>query len=432
MRIAYVIPVYPPVASQPFVVNEMIEVQEAGHELLLVPVYPGPPSDLRHGTFARLRPAAVLRPTLCDLRVVALALWTLVLRPLRVLRTLVGLHWAAGRNLYTHARLLAVTPKALATAHRLGRARVERIHAHFANQTADLAAIAGRVSGIPFSFTAHAYDIYSQLPRVRNDTLAWKLRHAAQAFAVSAYATERLRGLLPPADRGRVETAYVGISLDLFRPVPPPPSDGQLRLLCVARFQEKKGLDTLLDACAQLRHDGMPFRLRLFGDGPQRAMLEATVTRLDLAAHVHLGAPIPQEKVAREMEACDLFVMPCRQDRSGDMDGIPTVFMEALATGRPVVSCPLSGIPELVRDGETGLLVPPDDPRALAAAIARLGRDPELRRRLAEAGRSLVERQHDQRRNARRLLALMGAPAAPEGGAAVLAGAPIDCRSPGC
>jgi len=145
------------------------------------------------------------------------------------------------------------------------------------------------------------------------------------------------------------------------------------------------------------------------------------VAALELGEHVLLGGPIPQERVAEEMRACHLFVMPCRQDRTGDMDGIPTVFMEAMAVGRPVVSCPISGIPELVRDGETGLLVPPDDPRALADAVLRLARDEALRLRLGTAGRNLVERQHDQRRNVRRLLALMGVPepaSAPGPGAA--------------
>jgi glycosyltransferase involved in cell wall biosynthesis len=131
------------------------------------------------------------------------------------------------------------------------------------------------------------------------------------------------------------------------------------------------------------------------------------------------------------MRACHLFVMPCRQDRVGDMDGIPTVFMEAMATGRPVVSCPVSGVPELVRDGETGLLVPSDDPRALADAIARLARDDELRARLGRQGRALAERQHDQRVNARRLIELMSAPPGEGHGRSSLRPAPVVDVPPG-
>jgi glycosyltransferase involved in cell wall biosynthesis len=104
------------------------------------------------------------------------------------------------------------------------------------------------------------------------------------------------------------------------------------------------------------------------------------------------------------MRACHAFVLPCRKDRNGDMDGIPTVFMEVMASGRPVVSCAVSGIPELVRHDETGILVPPDDPEALASALQRLAVDGELRTRLGRQGRALVERQHDQHHNARRVV----------------------------
>jgi glycosyltransferase involved in cell wall biosynthesis len=419
MRVAYVVPAYPPLASQPFVVNEMVALQEAGHTLFVLPLYPGSPGPLQHGTLrTRARPGPAAR---VDLRQVALAIRVLLVHPWRVLGALAGLHRAAGINPWAHLKLVAVTPKALAAAWRLEHERVERIHAHFAAQTADCAAIAGVVAGIPFSFTAHAYDIYSRTWRLRNDTLGWKLRHAVQVFTVNEFAAGLLRRHLPPAERERVQTAYVGIPLDLFHSEPPPPAEGGLRLLCVARFQEKKGLDTLVEACALLRDAGLRFRLRLFGDGPLGARLAARVAALELGEHVLLGGPIPQERVAEEVRACHFFVMPCRQDRTGDMDGIPTVFMEAMAVGRPVVSCPISGIPELVRDGETGLLVPPDDPRALADAVLRLARDEALRLRLGAAGRSLVERQHDQRRNVRRLLALMGAPepgGAPRPGAA--------------
>jgi glycosyltransferase involved in cell wall biosynthesis len=124
---------------------------------------------------------------------------------------------------------------------------------------------------------------------------------------------------------------------------------------------------------------------------------------------VHFGGAVPQEEIAREMRACHAFVLPCRQDRHGDMDGIPTVFMEAMATGRPVVSCAVSGVPELVRDGETGLIVPPNDPAALADALARLAADAVLGARLGAAARALVERQHDQRTNARRMVAALTA-----------------------
>ena len=404
MRIAYFVSSYTYPRLPTFVVNEMNEIQKAGHDVVVVPLYSAPPSPVHHETFARLKPLAILPGSLCDAKV----LGTFLARHWSTLRTLIALHWSAGLNPYTHASLLAILPKALATSWRLRRLNVDHLHAHFATHTTTCAGIAGVVSGIPFSFTAHAYDIYCTTPKLRNDTLCWKLRHAHKVFAVSEYGANLLRQRLPIAHRDRVHTVYVGIPMHLFRPEPSPPRDGMLHLLCVARFDEKKGLDTLIDACALLRKQAIPFHLRLYGDGPLREALADQIARLELGEHITMSEPIAQEEVTRQMAACHLFVMPCRKDqRTGDMDGIPTVFAEAMACGRPVVSCPISGIPELVREGKTGLLIPPDNPSALAEAVARLAGDDTLRIRLGQQARALVERQHDQRLNARHLLACL-------------------------
>jgi glycosyltransferase involved in cell wall biosynthesis len=389
----------------------MVEVVRAGRPLVILGLYPGPLETVRHGTFDALRPTRVLPARLIDAATLGAALLALLRWPGRVLRTLAGLHAAAGTNPWAQARLLAVTPKGLAAAWRLRSAGVAHVHAHFANTTADCAAIVARTLGVPFSFTAHAYDIYSTAPRLRNDTLAWKVRHARRVLAISDFGAGLLRALLSAGARDRVLTVRVGIPLELFRVAPWPGDDGPLRLLCVARWCEKKGLDTLLDACALLRERGVAFELRIFGDGPLRGALTAQWTRLSLGASVTLGGAISQEEVAREMRECHVFVLPCRRDRSGDMDGIPTVFMEAMATGRPVVSCGISGIPELVRPDETGLLAPPDDAPAVAMAVERLAADRWLARRLGAQGRTLVERQHDQRRCAAAVLDALAADA---------------------
>jgi colanic acid/amylovoran biosynthesis glycosyltransferase len=407
MRIAYVVPT-PQLFT--FVANEMIGVQEARHDIIVVPLHSASLQPCRR-TPLQLK-LTTLPAALFDFKVLCLAIWVFFTRPHRVLGTLFPLHWNAGLNIFAHASLIAMTPKALATGWRLYRARVDRIHAHFASHTATFAGIAGKVSGIPFSFTAHAYDIYCRTLKLRNETLIWKLHHAVQVFAVSQYAAKLLRQKLPSAS-DRIYTLYVGIQMDLFQEEPPLPMNGGLRLLCITYLYEKKGLDTLIDACALLRDQRAEFHLWLYGDGPMRDMLDTQITRLGLSDYVTLGGVIPQEEVARRLRTCHLFVMPCREDKNGDMDGIPTVFMEAMATGRPVISCPISGIPELVCDGQTGLLVPPDDPSALAAAILRLANDNSLRIRLGRQARVLAARQHDQRLNASRLLALMSGVSVP-------------------
>jgi glycosyltransferase involved in cell wall biosynthesis len=385
----------------------MIEVQEAGHDLLVLPLHSAP-IEMRPRIFDRLKPEHIYPSSLCNASIIWPALCMLVTHPLRVLRTLFSLHWAAGLNPFVQAGVLAVAPKALAIGWWLRHLRVDRIHAHFASHTATCAGIAGSLTGIPFSFTAHAYDIYCTSMRLRNGTLGWKLRHAIQVFAISEHGGNLLRSRVPASDRSRIHTVYVGIPLDLFKEHMPLPVKDELRLLCIASFDTKKGHDTLLDACALLQSRSVPFQLSLYGEGPLREALVNQIERLNLKQNVKLGHAIPQEEVANELAACHVFVMPCRKDpKTGNMDGIPTVFMEAMATGRPVISCPLAGIPELVRHGETGLLVNPDDPAALAESIIRLAFNDSLRIHLGRQARVLSEQQHDQRRNTLQLLDLM-------------------------
>jgi len=150
---------------------------------------------VRHGTFEALRPTRVLPARLLDAPTLVLAAAAMLRWPRRVSGVLAGLHRAAGWNPWAHARLAAVTPKALAAAWRLRRSGVTHVHAHFANTTADCAAILARALGVPFSFTAHAYDIYSTAPRLRNDTLSWKVRRAARIIAISDYGAAMLSAL---------------------------------------------------------------------------------------------------------------------------------------------------------------------------------------------------------------------------------------------
>lgn len=406
MRIAYVIDSRSGITT--FTVNEMVEVQGAGHQLVLAPLNSSGSTPLYHGKVETLTPEAVLPDPRFDLQVAYLAILMFVRHPFRVLKTLAGLHWAAGLNPYEHVSIFVYTPKALATAWRLGMMQVDRIHAPFATFTATCAGITGRISGIPFSFTAHAYDIYCTTLKLRNDTLSWKVRHARQVFGVSEHAIHLLRQLAP--DCSHIHLVYVGISLNLFTQRPSPPQNKVLRLLCVANYVEKKGLDTLIDACRFLCHKNFGFHLRLYGVGPLQEALARQIADLGLTDQVTLGGSISQQEVVDRIAESHLVVMPCRKARTGNMDGIPTAFMEAMAIGRPVISCPIGGIPELVRDGETGILIPSNDPHAVASAIIQLGGDEALRIRLGQQARALVETQHDIRRNVTLMLQYMNDP----------------------
>jgi colanic acid/amylovoran biosynthesis glycosyltransferase len=191
--------------------------------------------------------------------------------------------------------------------------------------------------------------------------------------------------------------------------VPPAPAGRAARggpLLFVGRLVAKKGVDVLIDARALLQSELPELDVEIVGGGPLAEELEGRARRSGVSDRIHFLGPQPADVVDAAFRRASLVVLPSRIDEHGDRDGMPTVLVEALARGVPVVATDIVGIPEVVRDGETGLLVPPDDPPALAAAIARLVRDPELARELAAAGRALVAERFDPSRSAQLLRAL--------------------------
>lgn len=286
---------------------------------------------------------------------------------------------------------------------------IKHLHAHFANTAASVALGAATLAGIPWSFTAHAYDVF-----VDTLLLDLKLRRAAFVATVSNFHVQYLREHFPGARQARLEVIRYGLDPDLFpfqlRPRREPPV-----ILAVGRLVATKGFHTLIAALARLRRQGLQPRCRIIGEGPERPSLTTQIARLGLADQVELlGRQLPAA-VKAAYDQADLLVMPSCV-KNNDRDGIPNVLLEAMALGVPVISTWVSGIPELVRPEATGLLVPPEDPAALAEAIARLLQDPELAHRLARSARQLVETEFNIYRSAARLQELLAAARMPARG----------------
>jgi glycosyltransferase involved in cell wall biosynthesis len=269
---------------------------------------------------------------------------------------------------------------------------MRHIHAHFASTAASVALHVHRLTGVPYSFTAHAKDIYRY--GLDFDHLRTKLDQAQFAVTVSDYNRHHLARL----GGGRVVRVYNGVDLRRFVPNGGSRDDPPL-VLGVGRLVEKKGFDVLIQACALLRADGVRFRCLIVGKGELAHDLQRLISALGLEEHVELAGPLPREKLLELFPRASVVAAPCIVGRDGNRDGLPTVLTEAMAFKLPVVATPVTGIPELVDDGRTGLIVPERDPAALAAAIRRLIEDRETARRLAEAGRERVERDFDLRVN---------------------------------
>ncbi|MBE7199059.1 MAG: glycosyltransferase family 4 protein [Parafilimonas terrae] len=283
---------------------------------------------------------------------------------------------------------------------------VGQIHAHFIHTPASVVSYASLVTGLPWSCSAHAKDIWTS----PDWELSEKLAAARWTVTCTRAGRDRLADLSPPGKEVRL--VYHGVRLDRFVPLPSFGSsrDGgsaadPVRILCVSRAVPKKGLDVLLRALADLPPD-LHWRLVHLGGGPDLPQLRTLAGTLGLGERVDWLGPQDQTAVLDGYRQADVFALPCRVTDDGDRDGLPNVLVEAQSQGLACVSTTAGGVPELIEHGRNGLLVPPDDPAALGKALATLIRDPAMRRRLGREGERRVRRDFDGRTAAATLAAL--------------------------
>jgi glycosyltransferase involved in cell wall biosynthesis len=266
---------------------------------------------------------------------------------------------------------------------------IRQLHGHFCHGATTITWFVSNLTDVPFSFTAHAKDIY-QVDQNPGDLLARKLSAARFVTTCTGANATHLGERFPQCDH--VHTVYHGLDTAYF--APPDSTQRQSvipRILAVGRFVQKKGFADLIDACAILRHAGKPFHLTIIGEqGDQSEAIQDQVARLDLKQFIELRGPVTHDELRREYYRAEIFALPCLVAPDGDRDGIPNVLAEAMATGMAAVTTAVSGIPELVRDGVDGLMVPERSPQALAAALKRLLDDRDLRERLGAAARARV------------------------------------------
>jgi colanic acid/amylovoran biosynthesis glycosyltransferase len=265
---------------------------------------------------------------------------------------------------------------------RLQALGVRHVHTHFAGLAARTAYWIDAFFGIGFSFTAHANDIFAPKPF---EVSLGKLIGAARAVVTVSDFGVRFLQENYPTDAAKLRRIYNGIDLARFRAAEFP--DPQPMIISIGRLIEKKGFEDLIQACRLLRERGLDFRCEIVGEGPLEGTLQAQIAAAGLTNTVVLTGPLAQAEIIERLARSALFVLPCVAEKDGEMDNLPTVVMEAMAAHLPVVSTQVAGIPEMVVDEETGLLVPEHQPVALANAIERLVRDRAQARSLGEAGR---------------------------------------------
>jgi glycosyltransferase involved in cell wall biosynthesis len=405
--VAYVIRMFPQL-SETFIANEIRALEEAGLAIEIFS-YRRPTSVVSHECVQSVRAPITYLPDPLYRHPWALLLANRGVHRLEPVRYRRTLKYLAGDSFdahepYTWRRFL----HAVALAYSLKHSRATHVHAHMAHSATRVAMLASMLTGLPFSFTAHARDLYTADPAV----LVKKVAAAEFVLTCTRAAQVYLRGLVPPDQRHKVKLAYHGIDLRKFTPRQKPPAAEVPLILSVGRLVEKKGFDCLLRACRILKDGGADFRCQIVGDGPQKSELGSLVAELRLGDVVAITPGRTQEKLLEDYFAATVFALPCQVLDNGDRDGIPNVVVEAMAVGIPVVSTAVSGVPEVIRNGHSGLLVEERNPVTLAAALRRLLASDALRAQLVQNAHQTVSREFDSWANGRRLAALFHARAA--------------------
>jgi len=395
-KVAYIMSRFPAL-TETFVLYEILDVKRRGVEVELFPLLRSR-THVMHPEAAELAHRAHYRPFLS---------WP-ILRAnlgfaLRKPRAYWGALWALLRGTWGSLRFfagaIAFFPKTVYFARLMKQQGVTHVHAHFASHPAAAALVIRRLTGIPYSFTAHGSDLHRDRHMLRQ-----KVAEAAVVVTISQYNRRLIVAECGESYRHKVVVVHCGVDTEKLCPsgedVRATRQDGSLRVMCIGKLHEVKGQTHLIEACRLLRRRGLDVHCHLIGDGPDRNALFAQASQGGLADRVRFYGWRTRTEIVELLRRADVVAAASVPSKDGRREGIPVALMEAMACGVPVVASELSGIPELVRRGQSGLLVPPGDPVALADAIQRLHADRPLHRRLASGARETVCRDFDLSKNA--------------------------------
>jgi glycosyltransferase involved in cell wall biosynthesis len=298
-------------------------------------------------------------------------------------------------------RALVIFPKAVRMAEEMQKQGIQHIHAHFATHPALAAWIIHNLTGISYSITVHAHDIY-----VTQTMLGTKLEKASFIIAISEFNRLFLSQHLGEEIKNKIQIVHCGINPAMYAGGDKASLNEQFYIKSIGSLQDYKGMRYLIKACALLVERDIPFECEIIGEGEKRASLEVLIRAYKLEEKVFLAGAKTQSEVAEALAKANCYVQPSIITESGKMEGIPVSIMEALGSGLPVVASDISGISELVRSDETGYLVPEKDPVKLADALEHVFRHPKEVSSLAKKGQKLVAKEYDMDANSTRVAVL--------------------------
>jgi colanic acid/amylovoran biosynthesis glycosyltransferase len=383
-----------PVLTVTFIYREMFQLEASGWQVLACSMNT-PRSDRVSHEAAELLSRTLYLDQVSRWKLLAGASATLLRNPLLAARSLLdALRPLELCGLRGAAALLFHLVEAAYLAHEYRNAALRHIHCHFGSGPASIGMFLARFLQVGFSFVMHGTDEF--LVPV---ALTAKLRRCAFAVAISAYLRSYVLGAYGGQFAAKLAVVHCGIPLRRFDSSAAArnrrPAGAPCEILSVGQLRPRKGFDTLLAACAELRRRGFAFKCHIIGDGPQRDDLQAAIRLQGLEDDVRILGAVKQEHILPHYRSADLFVLACKVAADGDRDGIPVALMEAMAMELPVVSTNVSGIPELIRSMEEGVLVEAGDAAAVADSIVFLSAHPNDAQQMAIRGRQKVMEQFD-------------------------------------
>ncbi len=411
LKVGYVLKRFPRL-SETFILNEILELERQGTAVEIFSLL-RPPAEFKHNLVENVQAPVTYLPgaSVAGALTVRRTSGSGKLNKIELSQLIEpdGLPFDETMPGKSGAETTALAVKALTVA-MLARARgINHLHAHFGSDATTVAMLAKRLGGLPFSFTAHARDIYHNYTDAKTDDRmrAAKIAEADFVVTVSEYNRRHLAGLVENPNASKIHRLYNGIDLQRFS------VDARKRkpahILAVGRLVEKKGFSDLIEAIRVLRANRKELTCTVVGDGPLRPALQEQIDQAGQGNVTTLAGPQPQERLIELMGHATLLALPCVVAESGDRDGLPTVLLEALASGLPCVSTNVAGIGEIIENGKTGLLVPPRTPHELAQALHRLLSSPGLRSKFSTTGRAKAERDFDLSQNVQILKSLFEA-----------------------
>lgn len=399
LKVAYIMSRFPKL-TETFILFEILAMRQLGVQVEIYPLL-REPASVMHPEAATLVKEAHYQPFLS---------WPIVQANWRYLwhqpRAYLGVLWALLRGTWGSWRFftgaIGIFPKSVYFAQQMTADHISHIHAHFASHPTAAAFVIHRLTGIPYSFTAHGSDIHRDQHMLRE-----KVAEAAFVVPISAFNREVILKACGGQYADKLVIIHCGVDIDIFTTQVETAAESinnhldsrPFTVLCIGTLHEVKGQTYLIEACRLLCRCGVSLTCHFIGDGPDLAKLTEQANQAGLVDCIHFHGRQTRAEIARQLQTANVVVAPSVPSQDGRREGIPVALMEAMASGVPVIASRLSGIPELVKDGQNGLLIPPGDAAALADALYYLYEKPHLRYRLGQAGRDRVLREFDLRTN---------------------------------